>query len=130
MLLVRTRLDKSPIHGIGLFADQFIPQGTVIWEYYPLIDIKLTQEQIAALPEPCQEQLRRYTYRDKHSRLYVLCGDDARFFNHSETPNCLDIFNAEEGDLTVAIRDIYPGEELTCDYALFDLDLVEGKYSI
>src|SRR3954467_11256326 len=130
MLLVRTRLDKSLIHGIGLFADQFIPQGTVIWEFHPVVDIKLTQEQIAALPEPCQEQVRRYTYREKESRLYVLCGDDARFLNHSDSHNCIDIFNAEEGDLTVANRDIYPGEELTCDYALFDLDLVEGKYRI
>lgn len=60
--------------------------------------------------------------------LYVLCGDDARFFNHSEDPNCFDFYSDEEQDLTAARRDIRTGEELTCDYALFDLDLIEGKY--
>jgi hypothetical protein len=130
MLLVRTRLGQSRIHGIGLFADEFIREGTTVWIFHPVIDIRLTEEQIAELSEPCQEQTRRYTYREKHTGKYVLCGDDARFFNHSPSPNCIDIFNGEENDLTVALRDIRPGEELTCDYALFDLDLIEGKYSI
>ncbi len=49
----------------------------------------------------------------------MLCGDDARFFNHSDTPNCFD-FPDERGGTTVAARDIDPGEELTSDYASFD----------
>ena len=129
MLLVKTKLDKSPVHGIGLFAAEFIPEGTVIWEFNPAVDTKLTCEQIAQLSPPCQEQIERYTYREKFTGMYVLCGDDARFFNHSADPNCVDIDNAAEG-LTVARRNIYPGEELTCDYALFDLDLLEGKYQL
>ena len=130
MLLVKTRLEKSRIHGIGLFADELIREGTVVWRFHPVIDIRLTAEQIAELSGPCQEQTRRYTYREKHTGLYVLCGDDARFFNHSAEPNCIDIFKGDHEDLTVALRDIRKGEELTCDYALFDLDLVEGKYSL
>ena len=129
MLQVKTRLDRSRVHGIGLFADEFIPEGTVIWEFHSSVDTKLTSEQIAQLSLPCQEQMRRYTYREKFSGKYVLCGDDARFFNHSADPNCIDIDNAAEG-LTIARRNIYPGEELTCDYALFDLDLLEGKYQL
>jgi hypothetical protein len=66
----------------------------------------------------------------KHSGLYVLCGDDARFLNHSENPNCFDFYSGEEQDITVAERDIYLGEELTCNYALFDLDWTLGKYRI
>ena len=30
MLLVKTRLGASAIHGIGLFADEFIPKDTEI----------------------------------------------------------------------------------------------------
>jgi hypothetical protein len=30
----------------------------------------------------------------------------------------------------LAASDIEEGEELTCDYALFDLDLVEGRYTV
>jgi SET domain-containing protein len=130
MLLVRTTLDISRIHGIGLFAAEFIREGTILWRLHPNIDILLTEEQINELAAPSQEQTRRYTYRDRYSGLYVLCGDDARFFNHSDDPNCLDIVNSAEEELTIARRDIEPGEELTCDYASFDLDLLEGKYKL
>lgn len=130
MLLVKTRLAASEIHGIGLFAAEFIKEGTVVWESHPAFDIRLTAEQISGLPGPCREQIQKYSYREKHSGLYVLCGDDARFFNHSARPNCIDVYRGEGGDLTLAVRDIDAGEELTCDYALFDLDLVEGKYTV
>jgi len=130
MLLVKTRLAASEIHGIGLFAAEFIREGTVVWESHPAFDIRLTAAQISGLSDPCREQVQKYSYREKHSGLYVLCGDDARFFNHSARPNCIDVYSGEDGDLTLATRDIEEGEELTCDYALFDLDLVEGKYTV
>ncbi len=130
MLLVKTKLGVSMIEGIGLFAVEPIAEGTTIWRFHPLIDLRLTAEQIDELASPCREQTRKYSYREKHSGLYVLCGDDARFFNHSASPNCLDIYNGHDEDVTIAKRDIEAGEELTCDYALFDLDLVEGKYNI
>ena len=47
---------------------------------------------------------------------------DARYFNHSEEPNTVDL-DGPEGP-TVAARDIQPGEELTCDYRLFDADVL------
>lgn len=130
MLLVKTRLGMSDIHGIGLFAAEFIREGTVVWRSHPAVDIRLAEEQILGLPEPCREQIQKYSYREKHSGLYVLCGDDARFFNHSAEPNCIDVFGGEGEDLTVAARDVEQGEELTCDYALFDLDLIQCKYAL
>ncbi len=130
MLLVKTRLAASDIHGIGLFAAEFIREGTVVWESHAALDIRLTEEQISGLAEPCREQTRKYSYREKQTGLYVLCGDDARFFNHSAEPNCIDVYRGEGEDLTIAARDVEQGEELTCDYALFDLDLVQGKYRV
>ena len=129
MLLVKTRLGTSEIDGIGLFAAEPIPKDTVIWRLDPNIDIRLTAEQILDLAEPAREQIRKYTYREPDTGLYVLCGDDARFFNHAPQPNCLDVCDCESG-VTIAARDIEEGEELTCDYASFDQDLVEGKYQI
>jgi SET domain-containing protein len=129
MLLVRTRLEKSAVHGIGLFADQFIPKGTTLWRFHPTVDTKHSLDQLSEVAPPSLEQLRRYTYREKYSGLYVLCGDDARFFNHAKNPNCIDVDDGQEG-ITVAVRDIQPGEEMTCDYALFDLDLIEGQYQL
>lgn len=135
MLLVRTRLDVSAIDGIGLFANQNIPAGTVVWQFDPTIDQRFNAEMLARLSPGAREQIEKYSYREKHSGLYVLCGDDARFFNHSANPNCLDRYvndNALDDvlDVTIARRDIELGEELTCDYSLFDQDMVDGKYSL
>jgi SET domain-containing protein len=130
MLLVKTKLDVSHIHGIGLYADDFIAEGTIVWKFNPVIDIWLRKEEIEGLSCAAREQIEKYSYRAQHTGLYALCGDDARFFNHSADPNCFDICHSIEEDLTIARRDIQKGEELTCDYALFDMDLVEGIYKI
>lgn len=119
MLLVRTYLDRSAIHGIGLFAAERIPKGTVLWRLEPSIDLLLEPGAIAALHPAAREQIEKYSYVDLVLRKHVLCGDDARFFNHSDAPNCHD-FPDENGGTTVAARDIEPGEELTCDYATID----------
>jgi SET domain-containing protein len=79
----------------------------------------LSAEQIAALHPAAREQIEKYTYLDRRLGKFVLCGDDARFFNHAETPNCHD-YPDDDGGTTVAARDIEPGEELTSDYASFD----------
>jgi SET domain-containing protein len=130
MLLIKTTLDVSRIHGIGLFADQFIPDGTVVWRFSPIIDIRFPESLFESLSEDARKQIKKYSYRERSSGLYVLCGDDARFFNHSDEPNCLDLYSEHEGDITVARQDISRGQELTCDYSLFDLDLIEGRYQL
>jgi hypothetical protein len=38
MLLVRTTLRPSGVHGLGLFADEFIPKGFVIWRFDGHVD--------------------------------------------------------------------------------------------
>ena len=121
MLLVKTKLGNSKIAGIGLFADEFIKEGTVVWEYNPKFDLLYSKEEIEQLPIAFQEQLHRYSYLDKNYGKYLLCGDDARFFNHSDNPNCKD--STEGPDVTVASRDIKKGEELTCNYKVFYQDI-------
>ncbi len=51
MLLVKTRNGKSTIEGIGCFADQFIPKGTVIWRYLDGFDQKIAPEEMARLSD-------------------------------------------------------------------------------
>ncbi len=120
MLLVKTYLDKSSIHGIGVFAEEAIPRGTVIWTMHPDIDLQLTADQVERLAFPARAQIEKYSYLDPVLKTFVLCGDDARFFNHAEDPNCVD-HPDERGGRTVAARDIAAGEELTCDYAKIDV---------
>ncbi len=130
MLRVRTKLGVSRIDGIGLFADQFIPRDTVVWEYNPLIDLKLKKEEIASLAEGARQQVQKYSYRDELTGLYIFCGDDARFFNHSDEPNCIDVNWGPFGGRTIAGRDIEAGVELTCNYSTFDKDMMNGSYRL
>ena len=122
MLLVRTRLAASEIHGIGLFADQFIAEGTATWRFLGGFDLRLPQAVVDELSDSAKQQILKYACFDERRRLYELCSDDARFFNHADYPNTRSVVTAAGDEVDVAIRDISTGEELTCDYRLFDRD--------
>lgn len=114
MLLVKTKVGPSEIHGLGLFADQFIPKGMEIWKFTPGFDQKFTRSQIAAFPELVQIKMYKHGWRSKKSKLYILVADDGRYFNHSENANCFSEYqDNEEEVVTIAVRDIQIGEEIT-----------------
>lgn len=119
MLLVKTKIGQSKIEGIGLFADQLIPEGTAIWELTRGVDHIFDAAGYDALKShPGFESVNKYIYKSKTGSSYILCADDARFMNHSKSPNT---FSGPEDDaMTIALRDIQPGEEITCDYSTFD----------
>ena len=123
MLLIKTKLGSSKIHGIGIFADQNISKGTIVWGFNSLIDIYITKSDLKKLPISSQEQLLKYIFLDKICKNYLLCGDDARFFNHSDKPNCDD----GTDNITTAIKNIKKGEELTVNYKIFYGDIKEHK---
>lgn len=126
MLLVKTKIGPSSINGIGLFADQLIPKGTVIWRLEPQFDIKVLPENLDKLAPHAKQLFLKYSYLSRRSKAYVLCFDDARFYNHSDSPNVLDCDSPDSDEgLDVAARDIYPGEEMTCDYREFDAETPE-----
>jgi len=112
MLQIRTYVDRSPIEGLGLFAAEDIPKGTIIWALSGA-DSVLHRHQVGCMSEIEQVFINKYSFKIKG--FYYLCVDDARFMNHSTSPNTSDL-----NDNTVASRDIAKGDELTCDYSLFD----------
>jgi uncharacterized protein len=122
MLHVKTRLGTSPIHGTGLFADEFIPKGTVVWSYLEGFDARLPASIMEQLTEAARQQLLRYSAYDSETDRYELCADDARFFNHSDDPNTASVPTPEGRYVDIALRDIQVAEELTCDYRAFDHD--------
>jgi len=139
MLLVETRLQISPVHGLGLFAAQFLYRDSLIWRFQQGFDLALTLEEIASLSEEAQRQLFHYSYFEPNRDVFILCSDDARFMNHADTPNCLDYISSDGQLAMKALRDIRPGEELTCDYRIFGEDLdfqaqpgswIEGLYAM
>jgi len=117
MLKVNTRLDRSPIQGMGLYAAEFIPKGTVVWEFASEIDTVYHHAKLRSL---CDQNLRTflfiYTYYSRGLGGYVLCGDHARFVNHNEEANLY----CDDRERCIAARDIAEGEEITDNYFLYD----------
>ncbi len=105
----------SPEIGYGVVATQFIPKGTITWAYDEF-DRTFTPEQVEAMKDVYKDILSKYSYRDCNG-CFVLCWDHARFVNHSFNSNCISTaYNFE-----IAVRDIYPGEELTDDYGYLNV---------
>jgi hypothetical protein len=102
--------------GYGVFATKLIPKGTITWILDDL-DQKFDESHLASLNPLSREWLVKYCYRDNEGK-YILCWDIARYVNHSFNSNCI----ATPYKFEVAVRDIYPGEELTDDYGYFNLD--------
>jgi SET domain-containing protein len=127
MLLVPTRLAQSPIHGFGVFALAPIAKGTPVWRFAKGLDMAFGPEIVDTLPAHVQTFFSHYGYLDRNMRRIILCFDDARFVNHSDTPNVATDYAQDPYGLDVALRDIAVGEELTMDYAGFEEQSEERK---
>jgi hypothetical protein len=102
--------------GLGVFATKPIPKGTLLWVLCPL-DRLFSDAEIAALPAAQQRLMAHFAFRDIYDR-NVLCWDGGRYINHSCDPVMLPLDYGVE----IAVRDIVPGEELTCDYSELNLE--------
>ena len=122
MMLVETRVGPSAIHGMGLFAKNFLPQGTPIWRFEPRFDQVFSAQAIALLPPVAQDHARHFCFIGKSDGQSILSGDHACFINHSDAPNTGAPAATTNPVTTVALRDIAAGEEITCDYFSFDAD--------
>jgi SET domain-containing protein len=114
MMMVETELKPSTIHGLGVFLIQPVRKGELIWRFDSRVDLIYTEEEIATLPVHVQCYLRTYTTWHETAGVYVLCGDNGRYFNHSDAPTT--ISNAISFGDDRAARDLAAGDELTSDY--------------
>jgi len=101
--------------GHGVVATRFIPKGTITWVQDELDQI-YTPQQVAKMQKLSQEMIDKYSFRNNKGN-FVLCWDISKYVNHSFKSNCL----TTAYDFEVAIRDIYPGEELTDDYGYLNV---------
>ncbi len=115
MLLVRTYLEKSPIHGFGVFTREAVAQGTTIWQFHHKLDIKFTPEEFDALPESVREELEWHMYEPEQGGPFYYEATMGKYMNHSREPN-VDFSVVGVGS---ALRPIAANEELTCDYRQF-----------
>ena len=118
MLLVKTYLAPSPIHGVGVFAAEPIAKGQEVSRFVPGFDSICLPLQYAQLPPLAQNFLRCYGFplellasqlgrpEDELRGGWALEVDNMRFCNHSAAPNL-----SADGPVR-ALRDIAAGEEL------------------
>jgi hypothetical protein len=116
MLLVKTYLDRSRIHGMGVFADEFIGKGRKVWRFVEGFDRAWSPQEFARLPRAARDFIQYYGYRVDGEVLLTV--DHDRHLNHSDNPNTI-----WRSGYIVARRDIAKGQELTNDYRMFDLTL-------
>jgi SET domain-containing protein len=117
MMLIPTYVAPSRIEGVGIFAAEDIPAGTLIWRLDPALDRLLTKEEIAALPEVHQAFVERYGYPYPHDpNVTIVELDNGRFMNHSTAPNT----RFSDPDAGFTRNFIAAHDELTCDYSEFD----------
>ena len=114
MMMVDTELRPSRIHGIGVFLLEPVRKGDLIWRFDSRVDRIYSEEDMAALPDRAQSFLRVYSTFHEATRLWVLCGDNGRHFNHSDSPNTVSDGIAFGHDH--ALEDLPAGTELTSDY--------------
>lgn len=115
MMMVETELKPSPIHGLGVFLLQPVRKGELIWRFDSRVDRVYTPDEVDSLPEHLQRYLRTYSTWHEQTGLYVLCGDNGRYFNHSDDP--VTVSDAVSFGEDRAARDLAVGEELTSNYS-------------
>lgn len=122
MLKVKHQVKESDIHGLGLFALEFIPKGTIVWEFNDKIDAKITEDEFKKLSLEEQKNIIHYDYKDKRLNLYVVSGDSSVYINSSDSPNLSSHYeNETDIGYSFANRDINIGEEITEDYKEYDI---------
>ncbi len=122
MLTVKASAKPSKIEGLGLFANEKIPKGTVVWKYDPRFDIGFSPQEVDQMSNMQKGLLERYSYLSERQNKYIISFDDSRFTNHSSINNNVDVVEIP-GDIetaAVANRDIEKGEEILINYKSFD----------
>ena len=125
MLMIETELRLSPIHGIGVFVLEPVKRGDLVWRVDSRIDRIYCEQELTSLPAHVQRFLRTYSTWHEATKLFVLCGDNGRHFNHSANPST--VSNAVSFGEDRAAHDLIVGDELTSDYStICDISRREG----
>lgn len=121
--LVKAVLQMTPDKGIGVFASQFIPAKTVVYEAEPLSYTE--EEAIVHLETLPTFQERKQWVEHAYGSLGKICVDphDIVRVNHSDYPTLFNerVSPTELKSCSIAVRDIKEGEELTEDYRTYSI---------
>lgn len=124
-MLVKTKLKEVPGKGIGLFLDESVKKDQILYEDDIQFDRILPRKKVLEMPEVLKSFIEVNAAYNAATDAYYLCCDNARFWNHSETPNTF--YNPENGRV-IALKDIEADEELTSNYREFCDSCKKGDF--
>ena len=119
MIHIKYKLDRSDKYGIGLFADEDLKEGQLVYTASSLLDVNITQEQFDSLSDREKEEFQWWGFFDEQSQRWHVDFDVSKFINHSREGTTTQDVSHEEAYL-VTTRDIKKGEELTQNYLEFE----------
>ncbi|MCS7204143.1 MAG: SET domain-containing protein [Leptospiraceae bacterium] len=112
----------NPIIGYGVFATKKIPMGTIVY-VKDEFEIMISQEDFQKIKEPLRSIIDRYSYIDPEG-YRIISWDIAKYTNHCCDPNTISTGYGFE----IAIKDIEPGEQITDEYGIFNLERTMELY--
>ena len=116
MFTIEVYIKESEGKGLGVFSKNFIPKGTIIWQFVEGFDIKIHMNELIKLNDIQKKFVDKYFWRE-NDYYYSSC-DHSIFQNHNSNSNSIPDKN---GDM-VAKCDINIDEEIVTNYNDFDLD--------
>jgi len=125
MYVKKVLVRESKVNGNGVFADELIERGSVVWKYKEDYDKAISIEKYELLDDKQKAILNRIAYLSPTSNLYVYPPQDdpAIYTNHSNDEfNISVVFDKEISSepFFVSNRVIEKGEELLNNYHDFD----------
>ena len=118
MIHIKYTLDKSQLHGIGLFTAEDLKKGQLVYTSSPLLDVNITQEQFDSLSPQEKEEIRWWGFEVRGEGTWHVDFDVTKFINHSYDPTITQDTDHKDAYL-ITTRDIKAGEELTQNYLEF-----------
>jgi len=116
MMTVKVKVGDSSIHGTGIFAAEPILKGRVVWMLSPAVDRVLTDYAVKYAESRAQEFIRQRGYLNPTRPQWVICADEAQYWNFPRNGDEANTYMGDEIDgqkIVLAARDIAVGEELT-----------------
>lgn len=131
-----TEIRYTPDKGRGVFATQFLPAGTLVWNlryhahFFTEASMRrfltsIREEQACDALQWCYAMnATSTTTTGEGGSAVVACDlDEGSLFNHADD-GIANVEDTEDGvDGVVTVRDVFPGEELTQDYLDFELEV-------
>ncbi|NTV44712.1 MAG: SET domain-containing protein [Candidatus Yonathbacteria bacterium] len=121
MIHITYKLKESPLHGIGLFTDEDLIAGQLVYTASPLLDVNITQEQFDSLTDREKEEFQWWGFFDEPSQRWHVDFDVSKFINHALEGTVTQDEGHDEAYL-VTTRDMKKGEELTQNYLEFETE--------